>query len=254
MKQASATVFLRVLKDALFSGPGSADLLLPKTDLSTLLVDPALQWLAQHGAHCHLGCRVHQLNRNGTGWLVDDEAFDAVILACSATEAARLAQPHAAQWSASARAVRYEPIVTAYLADSQLKFESPMQMLRTSAQAPAQFAFDLGSLQHTHPGLFAFVVSSAGPWLDGGVAACASHILRQARQAFPRAFQGPDDQVVRHIAPERRATFACTPSLERPAMQVAPRLMAAGDHVAGPYPATLEGAVRSGQAAAMSLI
>nr|MBP7665902.1 FAD-dependent oxidoreductase [Burkholderiaceae bacterium] len=49
---------------------------------------------------------------------------------------------------------------------------------------------------------------------------------------------------------ERRATFACTPALVRPPMQIAPGLLAAGDHVQGPYPATLEGAVRSGIAAA----
>jgi monoamine oxidase len=33
-------------------------------------------------------------------------------------------------------------------------------------------------------------------------------------------------------------------------MTIAPGLHAAGDHVDGPYPATLEGAVRSGLAAA----
>ena len=55
---------------------------------------------------------------------------------------------------------------------------------------------------------------------------------------------------------ERRATFACTAALERPAQQVLPgcaSLLACADYVAGPYPATLEGAVRSGQAAADAL-
>jgi hydroxysqualene dehydroxylase len=45
---------------------------------------------------------------------------------------------------------------------------------------------------------------------------------------------------------EIRATFACTPGLQRPEAAIAPGLWAAGDYVAGPYPATLEGAVRSG--------
>jgi len=48
---------------------------------------------------------------------------------------------------------------------------------------------------------------------------------------------------------EKHATFACTPGLLRPAQVVAPGLLAAGDYVDGPYPATLEGAVRSGWAA-----
>ena len=49
---------------------------------------------------------------------------------------------------------------------------------------------------------------------------------------------------------EKRATFACVPNLVRPPMTVAPHLLACGDYVEGPFPATLEGAVRSGIAAA----
>jgi predicted NAD/FAD-dependent oxidoreductase len=52
---------------------------------------------------------------------------------------------------------------------------------------------------------------------------------------------------------EKRATFACTPSLPRPPQAIAPGLFACGDYVEGPYPATLEGAVRSGAAAARAL-
>jgi len=52
---------------------------------------------------------------------------------------------------------------------------------------------------------------------------------------------------------EKRATFRCTPGLVRPPMEIAPNLLAAGDYVQGPYPATLEGAVRSGEAAAARL-
>ena len=43
--QASASVFLRVLRDALFSGSGSADLLLPRRPLGELLPEPAARWL-----------------------------------------------------------------------------------------------------------------------------------------------------------------------------------------------------------------
>ena len=49
---------------------------------------------------------------------------------------------------------------------------------------------------------------------------------------------------------EKRATFACTPALDRPDGHPLPGLWVAGDYVAGPYPATLEGAVRAGEAAA----
>ena len=48
---------------------------------------------------------------------------------------------------------------------------------------------------------------------------------------------------------EKRATFACTPALQRPPGSIAPGLAAAGDYIEGPYPATLEAAVRAGVAA-----
>ena len=53
---------------------------------------------------------------------------------------------------------------------------------------------------------------------------------------------------------EKRATFACTPNLQRPPARIAPGLWAAGDYIAGPYPATLEGAVRAGLAAAQGVL
>jgi monoamine oxidase len=52
---------------------------------------------------------------------------------------------------------------------------------------------------------------------------------------------------------EKRATFRCVPGLRRAPAVVAERLVAAGDYVEGPYPATLEGAVRAGERAAALL-
>ena len=61
---------------------------------------------------------------------------------------------------------------------------------------------------------------------------------------------GWDDLTPLRTVIEKRATFACPPGVRRPSGVVAPGLLACGDYVAGPYPATLEGAVRSGSAAA----
>ena len=74
-----------------------------------------------------------------------------------------------------------------------------------------------------------------------------TQVLRQAQTQLGLTLQAVQTVV------EKRATFACTPGLERPSMHIAPGLLACGDYVAGPYPATLEGAVRSGVAAAMAL-
>ena len=249
-RQASATVFLRVLQDALFAGPGSADLLLPRLPLSRLMPQPALAWLQQRGATVILGHRVRGLTRHAEGWQVDSIPADAVVLACSAREAAALAEPHAPSWSTGTRALVSEPIITGWLQDEQLTLPRPMLALREGPAAPAQFVFDLGQLgQRT--GLFSWVISGAAPWVAAGPSATAEALLAQARACFPTHFQTQDALV--HMATERRATFACTPVLHRPAQHIAGGLVAAGDYIEGPYPATLEGAVRSGESAVTTL-
>lgn len=240
--QASAQVFLRVLRDALFSGPGSADLLLPRQPLGQLLPEPAQRWLQTRGAQLHLGARVQQLRRAAAGWQVDGEDFDAVVLACSAREAARLTAEFAPDWSAQAAAFEYQPIVTVSLQSPGSRLQAPMVALREGPDAPAQFVFDHGQLGLA-PGRFAFVVSGAASWVARGDV--AERVRDQAIATLPWA-QPP---VIERVLIEKRATFACTPGLRRPPAAIAPGLVAAGDYVAGPYPATLEGAVRAGRAA-----
>lgn len=246
--RASASVFLRVLHDALFSGPGCADLLLPRAGLSALLPDAAYRWLEQRGADVRPQQRVMGLTHRGNTWGVDDVPFDAVILACSAKEAARLTATIAPEWSRVAGAFHYEPIVTVYLRSSTARWASLMVALKDGPHAPAQYAFDLGQLGRP-AGLFAFVISGASVWVDRGQAACVDAVQQQAMAAFPPGTWSDPPQPVACLV-EKRATFACTPALCRPSSAVGPSLWAAGDYVDGPYPATLEGAVRSGIAAA----
>ena len=243
---ASASVFLRVLRDALFSGPGSADLLLPRQSLQTLLPAPAVEWLKQRGSQVLLGRRVHALNPAGSGWCVDGEPFDAVVLACNSSEASRLAAPHAPAWSEVAAAIGYEPIITVYLQCLGARLPCPMMALLETSDAPAQFAFDHGALGAS-PGVFAFVVSGARRWVELGLDVTGQAVLAQATAAFAPGVWPSAPRLIRVMA-EKRATFSCTPDLHRPGPSVARGLVAAGDYIDGPYPATLEGAVRSGQA------
>lgn len=253
---ADAGVLLRVLQDALFGGPGGADLILPRRSLGALLPQPALAWLQARGATLHLGRRVQTLKLagappNAAGWAVDGEVFDAVVLACTAAEAARLTQAVAPTWAAQAQALRYEPIVTVYLRCPGAHLAAPMMALVEGPQAPAQFVFDHGALGAT-PGLFAFVISGARKWVDAGLNATATAVLQQARQAFPAGTWPTPPTLLRAVA-EKRATFRCVPGLQRPPTAIAPGLVAAGDYIEGPYPATLEGAVRSGLTALAAL-
>ena len=250
--EASAQVLLRVLKDALLGGSGSADLLLPRVGLEQLLPGPALRWLELHGAQVRLGTPVQQLLADAKGCLVNGQAFDSVVLACPAGISARLVADLNPSWSQTAAELPYEPIITVVLHCPGARLPAAMTALLEDAESPAQFAFDHGALGWV-AGRFAFVVSGAAPWVARGLQATEQAVVQQALRSLPAGTWPTPPTVLRTVA-EKRATFRCLPGLKRPAMQVHPRVMAAGDHVAGPYPATLEGAVRSGDSAARYLI
>lgn len=246
-ERASGQVFLRVMRDALFAQSGGSNLLLPRVDLSALLPDAALAWLAAHGGGApRLGVRVQALAPASTGWCVDGEAFDRVVLACPPNEAARLVEDSGAlapAWLADARGLRHEALTTVYAYGAQARLRQPMLALPASATEPAQFAFDRARLGGP-AGLLAFVVSAS----NGDSATLTQQVLAQAAAQLGLTGLQPVQTIV-----EKRATFACTPGLRRPPVAVAEGLLACGDYIAGPYPATLEGAVRSGLEAARRL-
>lgn len=259
-RDASGQVFLRVLQDSLFSGRGGSNLLLPRTDLGALFPEAGMRWLVQQGGQGVTGQRIQRLvplprgrwQLAGTGGAAQGseatDAFDHITLACPSWEAARLVDglattaglAAAARWSATANALRFEAITTVYAHASGARLPLPMLALRNTAEHPAQFVFDRGQLDGQQ-GLLAFVVSAS----DGDRALIEQQVLQQAATQLGLPGLRPVQTVV-----EKRATFACTPGLQRPAMQVLPGLTACGDYVDGPYPATLEGAVLSGTAVA----
>ena len=246
--RASAQVFLRVMRDAL-SGRGDgrwggSNLLLPRVALGQLFPEAAARWLAERGARLVTGQRVQEIAAHDGRWRVDGAPFDAVLLACPPWEAARLVGATdiaATAWLERTEALTHEAIATVY-ASGGPRMPLPMLALRAGDAAPAQFVFDRSQLGGP-PGLLAFVVSASGRDRD---------VLQHQVLAQAAALGWSGLQAVQTVV-EKRATFACTPGLQRPGLQVAPGLLACGDYVEGPYPATIEGAVRSARAAAACL-
>lgn len=253
--QASGQVFLRILQDALLGAARGSNLLLPRIDLSELFPNAAARWLALRGAQVQLGTRVSTVTQQGAQWLVNGERFGTVIFATSASESIRTLDSTAqgatdsiakqiTRWTQITGALQFEAITTVYAWGAGAHLADPMLTLRSHAgdanttPAPAQFVFDRGQLGGPQ-GLLAFVVSAS----TGERATLQAQVLIQAQQQL-----GLNLQAVQTIV-EKRATFACTPGLQRPPQCIAPGLIACGDYVAGPYPATLEGAVRSAIAA-----
>ena len=257
---ASAAVFLRVMQDALFgrgaAGFSASNLLLPRTDLGSLFPGAAAQWLQQHhgqSSRIHMGARITGLQYQAGRWQLSGEGinedFDRVVWATPASVAAQTLLANAddnealASWALSAHALHFTAITTVYAFAPGARLSAPMLALRAEPDAhaaPAQFVFDRGQLNPDDTGVLAFVVSASSGERDE----LQARVLQQGERQLGLSLQ-PMITVV-----EKRATFACTPGLERPGALMAPGLFAAGDYVQGPYPATLEAAVRSGLAAA----
>jgi predicted NAD/FAD-binding protein len=119
-----------------------------------------------------------------------------------------------------------------------------------SADAPAQWWFDRGRIAGQR-GLIGAVISAATahagvpqPELVDAAHAQLARVVREL--CVPQWSQ---------VIHEKRATFACVPGVFRPSVRTAvDGLWLAGDYTAGDYPATLEGAVRSGREAARCVL
>ncbi|WP_036166859.1 hydroxysqualene dehydroxylase HpnE [Massilia sp. 9096] len=259
--QASARVFLAVLRDSLGAKRAASDMLLPRVLLDELFPQAARRHLEAAGARVLLGSRVESIAPlEDGGWSVRaggvDARYDAVVLATAPWQSASLLRPLAGTASLVGRleALAYEPICTVYLQYAPgTRLPLPFCALLDDPDAGAwgQFAFDRGQLDASQDGLLAVVVSSAGRAIALEQALLAEAVARQLAEAFGNAALGLPAWT--QVIAEKRATFACTPDLDRPGVDSGPRgLLLAGDYTASDYPATLESAVRSGLAAALA--
>ncbi|MDP2809449.1 MAG: hydroxysqualene dehydroxylase HpnE [Rhodocyclaceae bacterium] len=252
VEQASAQVFLNILKDSLAADRAASDLLLPATDLSELFPEPAARFIEARGGRIHRETRIGAITRDsdGTYFLDGRSPYDQVILAVAPHHLPKLIAvlPELTFLARQVERFEWQPIVTGYLAyPDTVRLPSPMVGV---ADGVAQWLFDFGALRNQH-GLIAAVISAHGRHEALDHDALATRIHGEIAAIVPNL---PPPSWHRIIA-EKRATFACTPNLDRPPARTAlPGLWLAGDYVAGDYPATIEGAVRSGVAAARKVI
>lgn len=234
---ASAQVFLNVLRDSLAADRAASDLLLPTVDFSGLFPEPAARYIEARGGTVQRGRRIRSLT--------ELDGYAHRVLAVAPVHLAALAPEIAATLEFA-----WQPIATAYLAyPKTVRLPFPMIGLDAQDGGYAQWLFDRGALCG-QPGLLAAVISGAGRWQALDHAALADAIHDQLAAVLPDL----PPPLKTWVIVEKRATFACTPGLRRPPTATAQaNLWLAGDYVAGDYPATLEGAVRSGIAAAQAV-
>jgi squalene-associated FAD-dependent desaturase len=242
LAQASAQVFCNVLRDSLLGAREDSDLVFNRADLGHLLPAAAVAFLRRSGAEIRLSTRVEGLRhqRRGLGLDGPQEWFQTVVLATHPSQVNALTAqlPELAEVRAALARFTWQPILTLWLRfETAPAFPFPMLGLGPG-QAPWAFArHDIA------PGVVSIVESAEGPHLALAPEALLASYLKQLQ-----AVLGPLPRLLawRGIT-EKRATYACTPDMDRPGNATPlPGLYLAGDYTAGPYPATLEGAVGSG--------
>jgi squalene-associated FAD-dependent desaturase len=259
---ASAVLFCRVLKDSLTSpDPRATDLLIPATDLTRLWPAHVAQKVA-----CHFGHTVRHVRPTEQLVYVDEACFDGCVVATPASGLHRLFDEETSQSLEphldAAQSMTYLPITTCYVdLAGPLKLPAPMLLLDhiDLVQCPGQWVFDRNAATPgaQGPARLAFVISDAQAVLGLSDDTLAEMLLAQLARAletrYRRAINLPPIKATTSIH-EKRATFAAVPGLKRPATETPwPHLAFAGDWTDTGYPAVLEGAVRSGLAAANRL-
>jgi squalene-associated FAD-dependent desaturase len=252
LKGASAQVFLNVLRDSFAKAKSDSDMLLPRHDLSALLAEPLAAYIKSRDGHIQTNAPVATLHPVNNGFLVQTEdgastEFTHVIIAVSSFRLPALVShlPALAEIASLCSQFKHQPIYTIYL---QYPTTVKLDMAMTGfAEGYSQWVFDRGSLCGQH-GLLAVVVSAEGPHQKLTQENLALAVAKELASAFP---QLPAPLWHKVIA-EKRATFACSANLQRPLQKTPlPGLYLAGDYTtdgdrANAYPATIEGAVRSG--------
>jgi squalene-associated FAD-dependent desaturase len=240
-EQASARLFWEVLAETLARGGAACRPLLPLEGLSESFIDPALAWLAARGAEIRFGTRLRAFGFSGER--VSDLLFDGAALPLGGDDQIVLAVPAAV----AARLVPglvvpddHAPIVNAHFRYASGTSMPPF----------------VGVLGGTAEWIFrkretvSVTVSAADRIVDRPAEELRDLLWRDVARAYGAM---PVPVPPARIVKERRATFRASPAQvkRRPSFRTNWwNLRLAGDYVDTGLPATIEGAIRSGFAAA----
>lgn len=246
-REASAELTGAMVRQTVMAGGLACRPLVARNGLGSAFVDPALRLLQHGGAAIRLGSRLEEVVFAADNRRVQALKFAGESIALEAKHAVILAVP-----PETARALvpglraptRFAASVNVHFAIDP-PFGLPLVTGLLSGTAEWLFAFD---------GRLSVTVNGAEQLLDTPHEALAATVWTEVAQAanLPAAPM-PAWQVV----VEKRATFAALPDQEtlRPGTRTRwNNLMLAGDWTATGLPATIEGAIRSGQKAADTLL
>lgn len=258
LDRCSAEVAAFVIREGLISSPSGGALRVPGTDLTRWVDPPARAALVAAGVELWTDQRVTALARRDSGWEVetaDGPRLDSevVVLAVPAVTSLRLVAQvgEPGPGLRAAAALPPSPIVNIHLFTDRPFLPGPVVVVPAS---PLQWLFDRSAIDveagssefHTAISISAAAQEVAAPEADlvaSFWSLCQSTFPAAARARLRRA----------RVTREANATFSPLPgsAMARPGPATAwPGLVLAGSWTDTGWPATMEGAVRSGRLAA----
>ena len=274
--QANVSLAATVLKTALLSDAGAADIGVPAVPLGELHGQAAARLLDRLGARVRLAAKAAAVERgpdggfrvrvtsaadgtDGAGDAGDAAAggeliaADGVILAVPAGPAARLAGA-----AGVAGAARWDDLGTSPIVNVHVVYDRQVTRLPFTAavDSPVQWVFDKTATSGLPAGQYlAISLSAADSYVDVPTAALRERFLPALEDLFPAAAGARVTDFF--VTRERRATFRQAPgcgALRPGAATSLPGLLVAGAWTDTGWPDTMEGAVRSGRTAAQELM
>jgi squalene-associated FAD-dependent desaturase len=253
--QASLGLGAFVFQRGLLERADAGDIGFHRRPLSEIVGEPAERELRARGVELRLGWRAQRVSAAGDGFEVrgggeEDVSADAVIVALPHARAAALIEPLDPPVAARARALRDAPIVNLHVVYDRVVCELPFA---AGVGTPVQYVFDRSEAGGVAAGMqyLAISLSGADEEMGMGVDALRERYLPALAELFPRARGARVERFL--VTREHAATFRAQPGVG--ALRVGPATSLPGLALAGSWtetgwPATLEGAVLSGHAAA----
>ncbi len=254
-EETSLRLAAMVFQVGMLTDAGAADIGWAKVPLQQLHGDAATAALEKAGATVRLSNPVEMLT---AGWSVQakdgDYPADDVILAVPPAQAAKLVPAEIEPTVTASAALGTSPIINLHVVLDRKVLDGPFL---AGVGTPIQWIFDRTDQSGlAGPGQYLAVsVSAADAYIDQTVAALRERLLPDMLALLPAMREATilDFFVTR----ERTATFRPAPgsgALRPGAATSAPGLFLAGAWTDTGWPATMEGAVRSGAAAADALL
>ena len=258
---ASLALAAVVVKTGLLGKNNAADIGVPALPLGELHGDAGGNLLAKLGARVMMGTKVAAIEPSGTGYRIqlaqgEPLAADAVVLAVPHEKAAPLIPAGALpeQTVAGWAGLGASPIVNVHVIYDRPVMDLPFV---AAIDSPVQWVFDrtrISGLDQPGHQYLAISLSAADQYADTPVAELQEQFVPALAELFPAA---RDAEVTEFfVTRERRATFRQAPgsgALRPKAATARPGLVLAGAWTDTGWPDTMEGAVRSGLAAAAQL-